>query len=406
MKKTICQLITILIVSISASQAKAQLYNSGQTITLSDNSMLYVNGNINNATNIAGGGFGNSGTIQLTGDWINDNDNQALISSGIGKVIFSGDNQKIGGTQPTRFYNLELAGTGIKTQEINQIVEGTLSLNDRELATDNFVMSIVNPSVNAVAQSTGFVSSRNGYLERSTNSSSNYLFPVGSSLNTVRYSPVNIKPVLGSSNTYGVRLKNNNPTADGFDVAKKETNLESINSNYYHHITRGSGNSAADITFYYNEAEGFKTLAGWDAGKPEWKNVSPITTSGNLPVGFNASMTKPNWNEFNTTTELALADGEVIPPPIPLTIYTGIITTAEYPNNIFLIKGTENYPNLEVDVYNRWGNQVFHTKGYNITANMWKPGNEIAAGTYYYIVKLNDGKNTPPLVGYLTLINQ
>jgi len=54
-------------------------------------------------------------------------------------------------------------------------------------------------------------------------------------------------------------------------------------------------------------------------------------------------------------------------------------------------------------IFNRWGDKVFTTKGYQ---NDWEGtynGNDLPAGTYYYIFKL-DIDDVDPTQGFLTII--
>lgn len=63
-------------------------------------------------------------------------------------------------------------------------------------------------------------------------------------------------------------------------------------------------------------------------------------------------------------------------------------------NDSFVIDGLAAYPNSEVWIYNRWGNEVFYSNDYQ---NDWDGrslsklnvgGDELPEGTYYYLVKL------------------
>ena len=79
-------------------------------------------------------------------------------------------------------------------------------------------------------------------------------------------------------------------------------------------------------------------------------------------------------------------------------------------NDNWVITGIENFPEAEVLIYNRWGNLTYYASPYE---NDWngqvnrgvKVGSEngkVPAGTYFYVIKLNDGE-TDPFKGYLEL---
>ncbi|MBL0315580.1 MAG: gliding motility-associated C-terminal domain-containing protein [Flavobacteriales bacterium] len=59
-------------------------------------------------------------------------------------------------------------------------------------------------------------------------------------------------------------------------------------------------------------------------------------------------------------------------------------------NNEFYIRGLENYNNVELYVFNRWGNKVFESTNY---LNNWT-AEELSDGTYWYIIKLPYGQKT------------
>ncbi|MCF6366143.1 MAG: gliding motility-associated C-terminal domain-containing protein [Bacteroidales bacterium] len=76
-------------------------------------------------------------------------------------------------------------------------------------------------------------------------------------------------------------------------------------------------------------------------------------------------------------------------------------------NDIFVIKGLENYPGNSLIIFNRWGNKIFEASPYN---NDWSGtsmfgitigGNELPEGTYFYI--LQPTNDTGVIKGYIYL---
>jgi gliding motility-associated-like protein len=83
-------------------------------------------------------------------------------------------------------------------------------------------------------------------------------------------------------------------------------------------------------------------------------------------------------------------------------VYNGVSSNEDGTNDTFIIDDIDLFPNNEVKVYNRWGNEVFFKKGYK---NEWKGdwnGRPLPDGTYYYIIELNDEERTM-LSGYLQI---
>lgn len=63
----------------------------------------------------------------------------------------------------------------------------------------------------------------------------------------------------------------------------------------------------------------------------------------------------------------------------------------------------KDYPNLEVEVYNRWGSLVYHAKPYKNDWNGRYNGTDLPIGTYYYVIKLHRG-NLPNISGAVSII--
>jgi len=71
-------------------------------------------------------------------------------------------------------------------------------------------------------------------------------------------------------------------------------------------------------------------------------------------------------------------------------------------NDYWVIKGLEPYPNVDVQIFTRYGQKVFESKGYSQPFNGNYGNSKLPPGVYYYIVNLNS--NCSLLSGSLTLI--
>ena len=60
-------------------------------------------------------------------------------------------------------------------------------------------------------------------------------------------------------------------------------------------------------------------------------------------------------------------------------------------NDVWNIPEIENYPDANVSIYNRWGNEVFSSKGYEQPWDGTQDGNELPTGSYFYIIDYGDG---------------
>ena len=68
----------------------------------------------------------------------------------------------------------------------------------------------------------------------------------------------------------------------------------------------------------------------------------------------------------------------------------------------WLIPNLGDYPNCTVEVFNRYGQQVYYSAGYGTPWNGTYKGKELPAGTYYYIIQLKSGFK--PMSGSITLM--
>ncbi len=85
----------------------------------------------------------------------------------------------------------------------------------------------------------------------------------------------------------------------------------------------------------------------------------------------------------------------------PLVIPQGFSPNGDGVGEAWEIQGLQPYPDASVSIFNRWGNLVYQAEPYH---NQWRgrneSGNLLPAGTYYYVLMLNDGSGES-LTGYV-----
>jgi large repetitive protein len=89
-------------------------------------------------------------------------------------------------------------------------------------------------------------------------------------------------------------------------------------------------------------------------------------------------------------------------------IYNVFTPNGDGVNDIWTIENAENYDNVEVDVYDRYGLKVFHSNGY-LQGQEWDGNSSIGkvpAGVYYYVFKYNFKNETKDyyLSGSVTVV--
>lgn len=90
-------------------------------------------------------------------------------------------------------------------------------------------------------------------------------------------------------------------------------------------------------------------------------------------------------------------------------VYNGVTPDGNGFNDFLLIKyidAIEGAQQNKVSIYNRWGDVVFETTGYdnkdNVFIGLNQNGSELPSGTYFYKIEIEN--RTEPLTGFLTLL--
>jgi len=258
-----------------------QVFYNGASVFVEPGAHIYIQGGL---TNQGSGQINNSGTITLTGDWENNASNNVFTPGGTGSVVLDGTAQSIQGTSPTNFARLTLANASVKSLNVNAVVSDSLNLADCELHVGNFQVEVTNPAVGAVAYTSGFVSNDSiGRLVRATNSTSTYEFPVGSSQNIARFRPIHITPNAASANIYSVGFQNYNASNDSAFTFLAQAPACYVNDKWFHRISRPSGSSPADITFFYDDQldTTFQGAANWITILGNWIDLGAVTAVNN-----------------------------------------------------------------------------------------------------------------------------
>ncbi|WP_205499889.1 gliding motility-associated C-terminal domain-containing protein [Rufibacter psychrotolerans] len=86
----------------------------------------------------------------------------------------------------------------------------------------------------------------------------------------------------------------------------------------------------------------------------------------------------------------------------PIEVPNGFTPNGDGINDGWEVPNLNSYPNCQVEIYNRWGNKVFESIGYEQPWDGRMNGQPLPAATYYYVIRL--GGNETPLTGNVTII--
>ncbi len=136
-------------------------------------------------------------------------------------------------------------------------------------------------------------------------------------------------------------------------------------------------------------------------GTPGYSIAWSEGSSGSLLQGLGPGTWDLEVTDANLCIETAfytLANREETCVKVP-----GIITpNNDGYNDAWRIPGIEYYPDATVEIYDRWGKQVFFSRGYEQPWDGTLDGKLLPMDSYHYVIKLNNG--SPALVGNITIV--
>jgi large repetitive protein len=71
-------------------------------------------------------------------------------------------------------------------------------------------------------------------------------------------------------------------------------------------------------------------------------------------------------------------------------------------NDYWLIEGLEVYPDVIIQVYDRWGKRIFYSEGHDVYFDGTFNGKELPMESYHYIIDLNNGADR--IIGNITIL--
>ncbi|MFC6998775.1 gliding motility-associated C-terminal domain-containing protein [Rufibacter roseus] len=116
---------------------------------------------------------------------------------------------------------------------------------------------------------------------------------------------------------------------------------------------------------------------------------------------------KPTQTQLYTVT-VTTADGCTSTDQVlvkvmqPVEIPNGFTPNGDNMNETWEIPDLLDYPNCQVQVFNRWGSKIFESRGYNTAWDGRHNGQPLPAATYYYIIRLSGQEE--PITGNVTII--
>jgi len=210
------------------------------------------------------------------------------------------------------------------------------------------------------------------------------------------------------------------PNADG---ATNDNGISSINSKEYWEVKRENGQDNITLSLsldsnttpseFLNPPTGKEVvIVRWDAASNKWINEKGAVSIAEQKGAGYSKLLMAKVSGYGIFT-MALATSTVVDDII---VYNAVSPNGDGVNDTFHLAGIKNFPDNTVEVYNRWGVRVFETKGYDESDNVFagysdgrvtiKRGEKLPTGTYFYIIRYNNGQKGVEKSGYLYINNQ
>ena len=297
-----------------------------------------------------------------------------------------------GGNSP---YTYSWTPSGVITQDLLNVLSGTYSLSitdnggckkDTTITINSTIVVIAN-----AGNDTSFC--QNGVLQLNGNASTGGItyqwFELPSTTTISSTSTVIVTPAVGTT-TY-VLVATNGLCVDNDTIIVNSNALPIVDAGPFVSIplfgSTGIGGSPTCGT-----ATSFTWSPTVDLSN---FTVSNPVSSTTVTTIYTVSVVDANGCRNSDTVTVFVYPEIKIP--------NGFTPNADGKNDYWQLDLIYMFPDNEVEVYNRWGEQLFYSKGYAVPFNGQYKGKDLPVGTYYYIINLNHPSYPKPYTGPLTI---
>ncbi|GGK63143.1 PKD domain-containing protein [Rufibacter glacialis] len=158
-------------------------------------------------------------------------------------------------------------------------------------------------------------------------------------------------------------------------------------------------NAGPDILLVEGETT---TLQGSGQGKLTWSPTTGLSNATTATPTVSPTATTTYYLRTVSDASCPNQDSMVVTVIKRLNIPKAFSPNGDGSNDTWVLEGIEDYPYLTIEIYNRWGQQVYTTQGY---PNPWdgkRNGVDLPIGAYYYIIDPRNGRSK--MTGPLTIL--
>ncbi|KAF2327747.1 gliding motility-associated C-terminal domain-containing protein [Flavobacterium ginsenosidimutans] len=419
-KNSVSEKTAVCLIGFAASlfacqNANAQMVNAGD-VKIDPNTIMAVYMDYENTPS---GNFINDGKLYIFQNWKNDGV-VSYTENQNGSTYFNGtEDQFIEGTQVSNLKNafFENSSSPVPFHLSGKIaVGGNSEFKQGVVLAGDYGGKVIfrEKAGHTLTSDLSFV---DGQVEKDGNAA--FEFPVGAG-NYFR--PSYHAAGTNNGDIYTTQYFNKNShyihSHDSRDVK-----IITINNNEYWEVTQDRGaekiilsltmDSRTTPSEFFNPGDDYQVvITRWDAVSGQWINEKG-EVSDPLPGKPYEKLLTAQVSGYGLFTMALVKKTDDVK---DLIIYNAVSPNDDGLNDSFVIKGIDQFPDNQVEIYNRWGVKVYDAKSYNESDNMFrgysdgratiKRGDKLPTGTYFYIVKYNTGTEVKERTGYLYINNQ
>lgn len=396
MKFSIQQIITCIFL-VFVVQVNAQMTNIGQ-MHIRQNTDVSVLQSLENKDTAM---IVNNGILHLSKNFKN-NGIVSFLNQNSAKTIFKGlEKQYINGEGLTEFFNLEITN---RTPDFSITSNSIISIHGLTDLHDGVVEKQDNGKVIFQDDASHANLKDESYFDNKVYKQGNkaFVFPLGHNIlgrYISRFTAISAPDL--PTDVFSAEYIWRNSNTD-YDHDKKESTITNINTEEYWVIQPELGNSNVAITLSWSDV----TTASNLLFNPEeivivrWNGEQWINEKGTVNLNNNSVTTLPSG--YGVFTLANVNAFEILNLP------DSFSPNNDGVNDTFKIPGlAENFPNFNMQIYNRYGNIVYDYKNNGSGNPVWWNGKSqgratvssnqkiVPAATYWYIIDFNDGVTKP-----------
>ena len=156
----------------------------------------------------------------------------------------------------------------------------------------------------------------------------------------------------------------------------------------------------------YNESNGIWSIPSFGSKEAATLTIkAKVNTTGDyLNTASIISSTPTDADTSNNTAEVLVT-------PSCLEFYNIITPNEDGANDFFVISCIDNYKDTDLEIFDRYGSIIYKQRNYNNdwdgianqTGKIIKQGQKLPSGTYFFVLKFNDG-STENIKSYIQII--